>query len=159
MYVGNRHVAVATTTEELVFDCPKCNYYAHVTVVGMGEGVGVSPYMMREQAAATEAVDAAESAAFADTMVVIGITPCPKCAHRSRGAVARSMLKQSMPVWGFVIGLALVMAMFGKTLLLPLAIAIAFFILLGVFLAARQVSLATRRIRFHEKTNPAAADG
>ena len=77
MYIGNRHGATATRIDELPFDCHHCGHYQGVVVQGIGAGSAQSPFFLREKAAAEEARDAAVTAAEADMLTTIGLTPCP----------------------------------------------------------------------------------
>jgi hypothetical protein len=63
-------------------DAPRCQFSADALVIGVGQGVGNSPYLLDNEGASGRADDAAERAAIVNAELVLGLAPCKRCGHR-----------------------------------------------------------------------------
>ena len=107
MYVGRKHTATIQAEVELPFACAFCRYQGTARVVGVGEGVGNSPYFLDDSGAASRARAQAVEKAHANAELTLKLARCPGCGARDEAAIRWEHLKALLGAAGTVVGMLL----------------------------------------------------
>src|SRR5512141_198244 len=107
MYVGRKHTATIHAEVELPFACQFCRFKGTAKVVGVGQGVGNSPYFLDDQGAASRASSEAAEKARENAALTLKLARCPGCGARDDGAVRGEQLKAVLASVGTLIGMLL----------------------------------------------------
>lgn len=109
MYIGRKYTATRTAPFELEYACTRCGYRCDALVIGVGQGVGNSPYMLDDSGAQQRAHVAAEKDARSNAELVLGLAACKRC--RQRPGLARFWIVNVLGAAGIVLGSWLIAAL------------------------------------------------
>ena len=107
VYSGRRYTSEVEDAVEVQFECSVCSHRAKASVHARGEGVSVSPFGLRNEAAAASARDSSRDDLWRHACETVRAVRCPACGQRNSAARAELVLSGLLKNVGLLVLCAL----------------------------------------------------